>query len=146
MPSVSITAAVIGAAGAVGSASMAKSGSKKASDQAMTGYNYLTTGAGAPTIKAAQDAGIAATNNETQSLAGQKGVYDTMNSLLTSDNQNTPAFHVLKKGQVPPMNWLMAYSGKNKDASTGPKASVVRLGDVGQAFTCDQVRAAFPAN
>jgi len=60
-------------------------------------------------------------------------------------DQNTPAFHVLKAGQTPPAMWMNAYQGKNKEASTGPKATVVRLGDVGQTFTCEQVRAAIPA-
>lgn len=59
-------------------------------------------------------------------------------------DQNTPAFHVLKAGATPPAMWMMSYQGKNTAASVGPKATVVRLGDVGQTFTCDKVRAAIP--
>jgi hypothetical protein len=48
-------------------------------------------------------------------------------------------------GDAPPAMWMQgANAAIDKTASMGPKSSVVRLGDVGQAFTCDAVRAAFP--
>jgi hypothetical protein len=60
-------------------------------------------------------------------------------------DQNTPAFHVLKMGDTPPAMWMMsANAAIDKSASMGPQSSVVRLGDVGETFTCEQVRAAFP--
>lgn len=60
-------------------------------------------------------------------------------------DQNTPAFHVLKMGAMPPANWMMgADASVNKAASMGPQSSVVRLGDVGQTFSCTDVQAAFP--
>jgi hypothetical protein len=60
-------------------------------------------------------------------------------------DQNTPAFHVLKAGAMPPAAWMSQYNGMNKAASMGPKSAVVRLGNVGETFTCDKIRAAFPA-
>lgn len=67
------------------------------------------------------------------------------NSETTFVDQNTPIFHVLAAGAMPPANWQSAaMMGINKGASMGPKASVVRLGDVNQTFTCADIRAAFP--
>lgn len=70
-------------------------------------------------------------------------------------DQNTPIFHVLKKDEVPPLDkWqfyrLLAPSAelnmlRNTLPSEGPITSVVRLGDVGQQFSCADVRnAAYP--
>jgi hypothetical protein len=64
---------------------------------------------------------------------------------------NTPLYHVLKKGEVPPAEWKHP-NDANKDAlldrspSVGPRSSVVRLGDLGTMKSCADVRgAAFPA-
>jgi hypothetical protein len=61
-------------------------------------------------------------------------------------DQNTPAFHVLKAGEMPPAAWKHARAEAdaklNRAASMGPIASVVRLGDIGQTFACGDVRSA----
>lgn len=66
-------------------------------------------------------------------------------------DKNTPAFHVLKKGDVPPATWK--YEGLNSEIdgklnrmpSEGPKVASVRLAEGGASVTCADVRAAaFP--
>jgi hypothetical protein len=66
---------------------------------------------------------------------------------------NTPIYHALKKGDVPPVDKWQFKRASIPDAtlnakrdtkpSEGPLSSVVRLGDVGQTFTCADVRNAF---
>ncbi len=64
---------------------------------------------------------------------------------------NTPTFHVLQAGQVPPTSWKQAretasLSLLDRTPSKGPRASVVRLGDLGSTHACADIRgAAFPA-
>lgn len=66
-------------------------------------------------------------------------------------DKNTPAFHVLKKGDAPPATWK--YSGLNTDIdaklnrmpSAGPVVSSVQLAEGGASVTCADVRnAAYP--
>ena len=60
-------------------------------------------------------------------------------------DQNTPAFHVLKMGEMPPAKWMTAADASvDTTASMGAKSTVVRLGDATQAFKCSDVIAAFP--
>jgi hypothetical protein len=64
-------------------------------------------------------------------------------------DKNTPAFHVLQVGQMPPANWKHARPEADmlldRSPSKGPQSSVIRLGDLGGAVTCAQVRGAtFP--
>jgi hypothetical protein len=60
-------------------------------------------------------------------------------------DQNMPVFHALKLGATPPANWMTgADASISKAASIGPQSNVVRLGDVGQTFSCADVQAAFP--
>jgi hypothetical protein len=66
---------------------------------------------------------------------------------------NTPTFHALKKGETPPLDKWQFKRGSLPDAtlngkrdtkpSDGPISTVVRLGDVGQTFTCPDIRNAF---
>jgi hypothetical protein len=56
----SLIGGVIGGIGSLVGGMGSKSGSGKAAAQDLTGYNYLTKGAGAPTITAAQNNGVAA--------------------------------------------------------------------------------------
>jgi hypothetical protein len=66
-------------------------------------------------------------------------------------DKNNPNYHVLQVGEMPPADWVhptpAADAALDHTASKGPQSAVVRLGDLGQDFTCEQVRAAaFPAN
>jgi len=66
-------------------------------------------------------------------------------------DKNNPNYHVLQVGEMPPADWVhptaAADMALDHTASKGPQSAVVRLGDLGQDFTCEQVRAAaFPAN
>jgi len=63
----------IGAATSLFGGSKAQSADATAAKQALTGYNYLTSGAGAPTITGAQSAGTAASGaqGDTQSTEAQ---------------------------------------------------------------------------
>jgi hypothetical protein len=63
---------------------------------------------------------------------------------------NTPKYHVLQAGETPPASWTHsraeADAALDRTPSAGPQSSVVRLGDLGTAITCQQVReAAYPA-
>lgn len=64
-------------------------GAKSAKSNDLTGYNYLNAN---PANKAAQGAVAPAVASQTDALSGQRGVADTMNTLLTSNGANTPAF------------------------------------------------------
>jgi hypothetical protein len=56
-------------------------------------------------------------------------------------DENLPIYHVLGPGEMPASNLNVT----NKAPSTGPQFSMVRLGDLGDDATCDQVRnAAYP--
>jgi hypothetical protein len=61
-------------------------------------------------------------------------------------DQNTPLFHVLKKGDVPPSTWKHpradADAALDRSPSTGPVSSVIRLGDVGSTVSCTDIRGA----
>jgi hypothetical protein len=66
-------------------------------------------------------------------------------------DKNNPNYHVLQVGELPPADWKHPSAAADmvldRNASKGPQSAVVRLGDLGQDFTCEQVRsAAFPAN
>lgn len=66
-------------------------------------------------------------------------------------DKNNPSYNVLQVGEMPPADWMhpsaAADAVLDRSPSKGPQSSVVRLGDLGQDFTCEQVRgAAFPAN
>lgn len=80
----SIIGGVIGGIGSLFGGSSTQSSDNQAAQQSLTGYNYLTGGAGAPTINAAQQAGQTATT-------GATSTQNTENQLLTG-NQSTPAF------------------------------------------------------
>jgi hypothetical protein len=73
-------------------------------------------------------------------------------------DQNTPNYHVLKEGEVPPATWLLprerAKDGTKKpdvnvldrSKSKGTRVTAIRLADVGKDISCEDVRAAeFPA-
>jgi hypothetical protein len=65
-------------------------------------------------------------------------------------DQNSPVFHVLKAGEMPPATWkhvrAEADSALNRAPSKGPLAYVARLGDIGGTFACADIRnAPFPA-
>jgi hypothetical protein len=65
-------------------------------------------------------------------------------------DQNVPVFHVLQVGQTPPASWKHARAEADatldRTPSKGPQSSVVRLGDLGGAATCANVRdAMYPA-
>lgn len=60
---------IIGAVGSLVAGNQAHQDAKKAAQQALTGYNYDTTGAGAPSITQAQTAGSSAS----QAQAGTQG-------------------------------------------------------------------------
>lgn len=64
-------------------------GGSSAKSNDLTGYNYLNAN---PANKAAQGAVAPAVAGQTGALTGQSGVADTMNTLLTSNGTNTPAF------------------------------------------------------
>lgn len=68
----SIIGGVIGGIGSLVGGSSSSDASKKASGLDLTGYNYLTKGAGAPTIQAAQGAGIPASGRQS-SIQGTEG-------------------------------------------------------------------------
>lgn len=61
-------------------------------------------------------------------------------------DQNTPAFHVLKAGEMPPATWKHARADAdaklNRAPSKGAQAYVVRVGDIGQSFSCADIRSA----
>jgi hypothetical protein len=66
-------------------------------------------------------------------------------------DKNNPNYNVLQVGQMPPADWkhptAAADMALDRSPSKGPLSSVVRLGDLGQQFSCEQVRgAAYPAN
>ena len=66
-------------------------------------------------------------------------------------DKNNPNYNVLQVGEMPPADWMHPSAAANmaldRSASKGPQSAVVRLGDLGQDFTCEQVRAAaYPAN
>lgn len=66
-------------------------------------------------------------------------------------DKNNPSYNVLQAGETPPADWKHptadADMALDRSPSAGPVSAVVRLGDLGQDFTCEQVRgAAFPAN
>jgi hypothetical protein len=64
---------------------------------------------------------------------------------------NAPLYHVLKKGEAPPATWKHptrpeADAVLDRSTSVGPRSSVVRIGNLGEAKTCGDIRAAtFPA-
>lgn len=64
---------------------------------------------------------------------------------------NTPLYHVLKAGEAPPALWKHPTRPEvdallDHTPSKGPRASMVRLGDIGTVKSCGEVRAtAFPA-
>ncbi len=65
-------------------------------------------------------------------------------------DKNTPRFHVMQVGDVPPSTWkhqLAASDAKlDRNASVGPRSAVVRLGDLGAAVSCADIRnTTFPA-
>ena len=59
-------------------------------------------------------------------------------------DQNLPNYHVLAAGAVPPAEWKHvlpeADAKLDRTPSVGPRSSVVRLGDIGTAATCAQIR------
>jgi hypothetical protein len=80
----SIIGAGIGLVGSLIGGGQKSSADTAAAAQNLTGYNYLTGGAGAPSIVAAQNNGVTASN-------GATATQNTENQLLTGD-QSTPAF------------------------------------------------------
>lgn len=80
----SIIGAGIGLAGDLFGGGSKKAADTQAAQQNLTGYNYLTTGAGAPTINGAESAGQTA-------QTGVTNTQNTENQLLTGD-QSSPAF------------------------------------------------------
>jgi hypothetical protein len=66
-------------------------------------------------------------------------------------DDNTPLYHVLEAGTAPPAEWkhptVPEHDTKlDRSMSKGPRSTVVRMGDLGQKFSCTDIRAAgFPA-
>jgi hypothetical protein len=66
-------------------------------------------------------------------------------------DQNLPSYHVLQPGEQPPATWKHPRAGAdaalNRSASKGAVSSIVRLGDIGESFSCAQARrASFPSD
>jgi hypothetical protein len=63
----------------------------------------------------------------------------------TVADRNMPVFHALRAGEVPPNAWKDPQADRELDrsASTGARNTVVRLGDVGAALGCADVREIF---
>jgi hypothetical protein len=59
-------------------------------------------------------------------------------------DQNLPNYHVLAANAVPPAEWkhprAEADAKLDRTPSAGPRSSVVRIGDIGSAATCAQIR------
>jgi hypothetical protein len=62
-------------------------------------------------------------------------------------DMNTPKYHILNAGDVPPAEWKFAGALNtakdaklDKAASKGPRSSVIRLGNLGETFDCAAVR------
>jgi hypothetical protein len=64
------------------------------------------------------------------------------NTLCTSDqrqfmDENLPLYHCMKQGDVPPAEIIEI---TDRSPSDGPQMSLVRLGDIGDDITCEDVR------
>jgi len=64
------------------------------------------------------------------------------NTPCTSDNrqfmdENLPIYNCLKKGEVPPEDLIVV---SDYSPSDGPKMSLVKLGEIGDSITCEDVR------
>jgi hypothetical protein len=73
------------------SSSESAGASKSAAKQSLTGYNYLTSGGGAQTIKAEQDAGLSAIPEQSRALSGEASALDAMDALLTGGPNSAAA-------------------------------------------------------
>jgi hypothetical protein len=78
----SLVGGIIGGIGSLVGGATAAAGEQKASRDALTGFNYLTNN---PLINQAQANGSSA-------LAGEANTTGALNSLLTSDQSNSPAY------------------------------------------------------
>lgn len=81
----SLIAGAIGGIGSLIGGATSKSSSSQAQGLDLTGYNYLTKGAGATTTNTNMANGVTASN-------GATGTQGAENQLLTSDQSNSPAF------------------------------------------------------
>jgi hypothetical protein len=122
-------------------------------DTVYIGLRTRLGGSGMIGADCASGAGVATADgfeSRTLDCVGSDGTACTPDQSTFID-ENNPNYNVLQVGGTPPADWKhptpAADAKLDRSPSKGPLSSVVRLGDLGQTFTCDQVRmAAFPPN
>lgn len=93
-----IIGGIFGGVGAVAGAAIQADSAEKARQQALTGYNYLTSGGGAGFINGAVNGGAAA-NDATQQLLGLKPITPGVTNAFDNYLKSTGYDFTLKQGQ-----------------------------------------------
>lgn len=84
-----ILGGIIGGIGSLIGGASSASGEQQAAQQALTGYNYLQSN---PLNESLQSNAVTAQGNQNAAIGQEAGTVGGINSLLTSPNQNNPAF------------------------------------------------------